>query len=82
MTLLDSTVIAADQAISYVGYLSSAGDVIKSILLSSSNNQVEFVDNISFGVSGLVQLSEPATSLLLGLGLAGLFLTRRRPDRA
>lgn len=48
MTLLDSTVIAADQAISYVGYLSSAGDVIKSILLSSSNNQVEFVDNISF----------------------------------
>lgn len=82
MTLLDSTVIATDQAISYVGYLSSAGDVIKSILLSSSNNQVEFVDNISFGVSGLVQLSEPATSLLLGQGLAGLFLTRRRPDRA
>lgn len=69
MTLLDSTLIAADQATSYVGYLSSVGDVIKSILLSPSNNQVEFVDNISFGVSGLVQLSEPATSLLLGLGL-------------
>ena len=75
--LLDSTVIASDQTTSYVGYL-SGGDFITSILLSSSNNRIEFVDNISFGVSGLVQLPEPATSLLFSLGLAGLFLARRR----
>lgn len=80
MTLLDSTVIATDETTSYVGYLSD-DDFVTSVVLSSSIDEIEFVDNIRFGVSGLVQLSEPATSLLLGLSLAGMFLANRRANR-
>lgn len=76
-TLLDSTTIESNQTTSYLGYISD-GDFITSILLSSSIDEAEFVDNVRFGVRDSVQLSAPATSLLLGLGLAGLFLARRR----
>ena len=78
--LLDSATIAANQTTSYLGYISD-GDFITSILLSSSNNQSELVDNVRFGVRDTVSLPEPATSLLFGIGLAGLFLARRRVKR-
>ena len=82
-TLLDSTTIEANQTTSYLGYISD-GDFITSIALGSLRPQNEFVDNIRFGVRDSVQLSAPATSLLFGLGLAGLLLARRRvePGRA
>ncbi|MEM7568672.1 MAG: PEP-CTERM sorting domain-containing protein, partial [Pseudomonadota bacterium] len=81
MTLLESTTIVANQSDSFFGFLSDM-ELITEVRLTSSlsvgRNGVEGVDNIRFGIASRQQVAEPASLALLGLGLAGMGIARRR----
>lgn len=81
MTALGSAIIATNQSDTFFGFLSDM-EMITEVRLTSSftfnRNGAEAVDNVRFGIATRQQIAEPASLALLGLGLAGMGIARRR----
>ncbi|MFO1420140.1 MAG: PEP-CTERM sorting domain-containing protein [Candidatus Competibacteraceae bacterium] len=74
----------ASQALDFYGFIASPGEYFTGFGLSSAGGggSAPVIDNVTLGQAGQVPVPEPTTLALLGLGMTGLALVRRRRNAA
>ena len=74
--LLGSTSVSASKSGTFFGVIDNMS-LIGSITMFSTSNQDEGIDNLAFGLVSTT-VPEPLTGTILGIGLVGVLVSRRR----